>query len=129
MWPAERVARADEGGLMVSDHGQLDCDQQPEVELFAGVDWGGSFHQLCGLNAAGTPVLQQSISHGVAGLALVAGQLAGLCSSVAMAIEVLAEPEEGGAEGNVSTMICFYAVKEGPIPDVAYPVAKIVRCL
>jgi len=72
---------------MVPDHGQLDCDQQPEAELFAGVDWGGSFHQLCVLNAAGTPVLQQSISHDVAGLALLASQLAGLCSSVAMAIE------------------------------------------
>jgi hypothetical protein len=55
--------------------------------FFAGVDWWGAFHQLCVLNAAGTPVLQQSISHDMAGLALLASQLAGLCTPVAMAIE------------------------------------------
>jgi hypothetical protein len=36
--------------------------------LFAGIDWGGSFHQLCVVDAAGTVVVQQRVAHDVEGL-------------------------------------------------------------
>ena len=48
---------------------------------------GGSFHQLCVLNAAGGLVLQQRINHDVAGLALLTAKLAQLGTPVALAIE------------------------------------------
>jgi transposase len=68
---------------MMSDQDHLRGDQQ----FFGGVDWGGSFHQLCVLDQAGEVVVQQRVSHDVDGLALLADRLAGLCSPVAMAIE------------------------------------------
>ncbi len=49
-------------------------------EVFAGLDWGGSFHQLCLIDATGTVLLQRRIMHDVAGLAeldLVLGAYAG----------------------------------------------------
>lgn len=54
---------------------------------FAGVDWGGSFHQLCVLTAAGTVVVQQRIDHDVAGLRLLASKLVELGGPVKVAIE------------------------------------------
>lgn len=68
---------------MMSDQDHLRRDQQ----FFGGVDWGGSFHQLCVLDQAGEVVVQQRISHDAGGLALLADRLAGLCSPVALAIE------------------------------------------
>lgn len=38
-------------------------------EVFAGIDWGGSFHQLCLINATGNVLVQRRISHDVAGFA------------------------------------------------------------
>ncbi|MGI3781182.1 MAG: IS110 family transposase [Janthinobacterium lividum] len=55
--------------------------------MFAGVDWGGSFHQLCVLNREGTVLLQQRIIHDVEGLTLLAGRLAGFGPAVLVAIE------------------------------------------
>ena len=43
--------------------------------VFAGVDWGGSFHQLCLIDGAGTVLVQQRIDHDVTGLALLAARL------------------------------------------------------
>ena len=43
--------------------------------VFAGVDWGGSFHQLCLIDAAGAVLVQQRIDHDVNGLALLAARL------------------------------------------------------
>ncbi|MGI5291989.1 IS110 family transposase [Nonomuraea polychroma] len=37
--------------------------------VFAGIDWGGSFHQLCIVDAVGQTLLQRRIQHDVAGLA------------------------------------------------------------
>jgi hypothetical protein len=68
---------------VMSDQDHLCGDQQ----FFGGVDWGGSFHQLCVLDQAGEVVIQQRISHDLAGLALLADRLAGLCSPVPLAIE------------------------------------------
>jgi transposase len=36
---------------------------------FAGIDWGGTFHQLCVVDDVGERILQRKISHDVAGLA------------------------------------------------------------
>jgi transposase len=72
---------------MDPDQGQPVDDQRDDFRYFAGVDWGGSFHQLCVLNAAGGLVLQQRINHDVAGLALLTAKLAQLGTPVALAIE------------------------------------------
>jgi transposase len=67
----------------MSDQDHLYGDQQ----FFGGIDWGGSFHQLCVLNTSGTPVMQQRINHDVAGLRLLAARIADLGSAVSVAIE------------------------------------------
>jgi transposase len=56
-------------------------------EVFGGIDWGGSFHQLCLLDAAGTVRLQRRITHDVAGLAELERLLATQIGSVKVAIE------------------------------------------
>lgn len=38
-------------------------------DVFAGIDWGGSAHQLCVLDAAGVPLVKLRVDHDVAGLA------------------------------------------------------------
>jgi len=38
-------------------------------EVFAGIDWGGSFHQVCLINAHGDVIVQQRVQHDLAGLA------------------------------------------------------------
>jgi len=55
--------------------------------LFAGVDWGGSFHQLCVLTATGAVVVQQRIEHDVVGLRLLGSKLVELGEPVKVAIE------------------------------------------
>ena len=68
---------------MMSDQDHPHGDQQ----FFGGVDWGGSFHQLCVLNPSGTLMLQQRINHDVDGLRLLAARIAGLGALVLVAIE------------------------------------------
>lgn len=72
---------------MVPDQDHRSGTRLPSAELFAGVDWGGSFHQLCVLNREGTVLLQQRIIHDVEGLTLLAGRLAGFGPAVLVAIE------------------------------------------
>ncbi len=48
---------------------------EPGFGFFAGLDWGGSFHQLCLLSPDGGVILQQQIPHDVAGLAMLQAQL------------------------------------------------------
>lgn len=55
--------------------------------LFAGVDWGGSFHQVCVLDVTGKQLLTQRITHDVPGLGLLARRFAELGAPVAVAIE------------------------------------------
>lgn len=38
-------------------------------EVFAGIDWGGSFHQVCLVDSAGRVLAQRRVGHDVAGLA------------------------------------------------------------
>jgi hypothetical protein len=52
---------------MEPEQGQSeDYDRQDGARFFAGMDWGGSFHQLCVVNVAGQLILQQRITHDVA---------------------------------------------------------------
>jgi hypothetical protein len=37
-------------------------------DIFAGIDWGGSFHQLCLIDADGKTILQKRFQHTVTGL-------------------------------------------------------------
>lgn len=71
---------------MVPDQDRRGGAQLPSAGLFAGVDWGGGFHQLCVLDREGTVLLQHRIVHDVAGLALLADRLAGF-GAVLVAIE------------------------------------------
>lgn len=50
--------------------------QQPTWPVFAGVDWGGSHHQLCIVDNAGATLVQRRFSHDVAGLAALDVELA-----------------------------------------------------
>lgn len=50
--------------------------ERPGRVVFAGVDWGGSFHQLCLLDEHGEVLLQHRIEHTVEGLAQLAELLA-----------------------------------------------------
>lgn len=43
-------------------------DSSVPGEVFAGIDWGGSFHQLCLLDATGQVLAQRRIGHDVAGI-------------------------------------------------------------
>lgn len=55
-------------------------------EVFAGIDWGGSFHQLCLIDAAGTVLLQRRIGHDVSGFAEL-GTILGEYGRLRIAIE------------------------------------------
>src|SRR4051794_31768548 len=72
---------------MVLDQDHLDGERLPSRELFAGVDWGGSFHQLCVLDGKGRVLLQQRIVHDVNGLALLGDRLSRFGAAVSVAIE------------------------------------------
>ena len=54
---------------------------------FAGIDWGGSEHQLCVLNTTGTRRTQQRVTHDVAGLAALDTALAQHGTAVPIAVE------------------------------------------
>ncbi len=72
---------------MVPDQDHRAADRVDRLRLFAGVDWGGSFHQLCVLDGAGTLLLQQRIIHDVAGMTVLSGRLASFGVEVGVAIE------------------------------------------
>ncbi|OLT17762.1 IS110 family transposase [Actinomadura sp. CNU-125] len=54
--------------------------------VFAGIDWGGTCHQLCIVDATGQVLVQRRVRHDVAGLAELDEQLAGR-ADVKVAIE------------------------------------------
>src|SRR3954465_1244683 len=72
---------------MIPDQDHLHADLLPSPELFAGIDWGGSFHQLCVLDEQGSVLLQQRIVHDVAGLTLLTGRLAGFGAALLVTIK------------------------------------------
>ena len=55
--------------------------------VFGGIDWGGSFHQLCLIDADGTVRLQRRVTHDVAGLAELDHILAAQTAALRVAIE------------------------------------------
>ncbi|WP_230314132.1 IS110 family transposase [Nakamurella alba] len=55
--------------------------------LFAGVDWGGSHHQLCVVDPVGKPVVNVKVSHDVAGLAELDRQMRSLAPRLPVAVE------------------------------------------
>jgi transposase len=66
-------------------------DNSAPGEVFAGIDWGGAFHQLCLIDGAGTVRLQRRISHDVTGLA----ELGRILSAQAGRLRVAIERAEG----------------------------------
>jgi transposase len=68
-----------------------DNDTSTGGEVFAGIDWGGSFHQLCLLDGTGRVRSQRRISHDVAGLA----QLGQVLTTQAGLVRVAIERSEG----------------------------------
>jgi hypothetical protein len=55
--------------------------------VFVGIDWGGSHHQLCVVDAAGTRRRQLRLAHDVAGLAELDRELGGFGARLAVAVE------------------------------------------
>ena len=55
--------------------------------LFVGIDWGGSHHQLCVVDAVGVRRRQLRLAHDVAGLAELDRELGGLGSRLPVAVE------------------------------------------
>jgi transposase len=72
----------------VNDGGAPGTDQ---TSTFVGIDWGGSFHQVCVLNGTGTVVTRRRIHHTVEGLA----ELDELVSSLPGPVRVAIERAEG----------------------------------
>lgn len=60
-------------------------------QVFAGLDWGGTFHQLCLLDEHGDTLLQRRISHDVAGFA----ELDDILSSQPGQVQIAIERAEG----------------------------------
>ena len=67
---------------------ELALEQEAETDtIFAGIDWGGDFHQVCLVDQHGRVLKQQRVRHDAAGLAGLAGLLAGCRGPVRAAIE------------------------------------------
>ncbi|WP_285902983.1 IS110 family transposase [Frankia sp. AiPs1] len=62
-----------------------------EASTFVGIDWGGSFHQVCVLNEAGTVLVRRRVQHTVDGLA----ELDALIGSFSTPVRVAIERAEG----------------------------------
>ncbi|MFL6070270.1 MAG: IS110 family transposase, partial [Actinomycetes bacterium] len=64
-----------------------EMSDQPEFQVFAGIDWGGEHHQLCVVDRTGRRFVERRVRHDVAGLADLEDQLAGLDTYVPIAVE------------------------------------------
>src|SRR5436309_704773 len=62
-------------------------DSLQERRVFAGIDWGAHEHQLCIVDADGRKQLELRVTHDVAGLEKLLGQLARHGDGVPVAIE------------------------------------------
>ena len=56
-------------------------------EVFVGIDWGASHHQLCAVNNSGQRIRQVRLSHDVAGLAQLDAELAQLGTGLPICVE------------------------------------------
>lgn len=59
----------------------------PDWSAFAGIDWGGSHHQLSVVDAAGTQLISRRFAHDVAGLAALDTELGRHAEDLPIAIE------------------------------------------
>ena len=59
----------------------------PTWPAFAGIDWGGSHHQLCILDPTGKRLSQLRVTHDVAGLADLDSELAHHAAQLPIAVE------------------------------------------
>src|SRR3954470_13800820 len=59
----------------------------PVDEVFVGIDWGASHHQLCAVNATGKRQREVRLSHDVAGLNQLDAELAQLGSGLPICVE------------------------------------------
>jgi hypothetical protein len=122
-------AGSKEAHIVMSDQDHPHGDQQ----FFGGVDWGGSFHQLCVLNTSGALVLQQRINHDVAGRRLLAARIADLGALVSVAIE-RGRGAAGGvlayfADGQVVLRVAQdFSAGQGTLPVVGVEVGHL-RCV
>jgi transposase len=57
------------------------------TQLFVGIDWGASHHQLCAVDAGGARRRQVRLAHDVAGLAALDHELVGLGARLPVAVE------------------------------------------
>jgi transposase len=62
-------------------------DQSTSWPAFAGIDWGGSHHQLCVVDLAGSKQVEVRVAHDVAGLANLDRELARFSAQMPVAIE------------------------------------------
>src|SRR3712207_4550277 len=56
-------------------------------EVFVGIDWGASHHQLCAVNHSGQRIRQVRVGHDVAGLAQLDAELARLGTGLPICVE------------------------------------------
>jgi transposase len=76
--PAGPAVRQGRGCVEGATLAQIVTGPQADAdEVFAGLDWGGGHHQLCLIDQRGQVLRQQRVPHDVAGLAGLAGLLAG----------------------------------------------------
>src|SRR3954464_2952198 len=62
-------------------------DTDDEAGAFVGIDWGGSFHQICLVDADGRVGLRRKVNHDRTGLTELAGVLEQAPGRVRVAIE------------------------------------------
>lgn len=59
----------------------------PAYSVFAGIDWGGSYHQLCIVDSAGAQLVSRRFAHDVVGLSALDAELTRHAPSMPIAIE------------------------------------------
>ncbi len=69
----------------------VDITSPPAEHIYAGIDWGGSFHQLCLLSPDGKILMQRRISHDLAGVS----ELDHLLTGQMLPVKVVIERAEG----------------------------------
>jgi hypothetical protein len=117
---------------MVPDQDHRDGDQPSPPQQFAGVDWGGSSHQLCVIDGDGVLILQQRIVRDITGLEFAGQPAPGLRRRCACgdrtrggpAGRVLADSADGHAVLRVAE---DFGSGAGTLPGVGVEVGQLRR--